>query len=228
MCVPILCETLVHGYNIHTHTHSLIMSYNLPYIAKFAGPTIGDATKEILREYAMTGSEIGRGKDCDYTFAEFAEFVRQKVGDDIWNSLKFPTSAIYKAVAEYKKEKKYQVEYIVSSNGAQGADRKWFVKWEGYDESHNTWEPIESFTNPALTEAFDSYEEGTDSDEDPLGHLDTHERINQLYREVDTRDDKIHMLKIKIGKRDNTIEELKSQINRLKQGYKDVARMFDF
>ena len=115
---------------------------NLPYIGKYAGPTIADATKDILREYAMTGWEIGSRKECNYSFIEFAEFVHRKVGDDIWRSLKVPTSAIYKAVGEYRKENEYQVEYIITSNGKQAGDRKWFVKWEGWDDSHNTWEPL--------------------------------------------------------------------------------------
>ena len=197
------------------------MSYNLPYISKFAGPTIADATKDILREYGMTGNEIGRRKDCEYTFVQFAEFVHQKVGDDIWNSLKVPTSSIYKAVAEYRDEKKYQIEYIIKSNGAQGAGRKWLVKWEGYDDTRNTWEPLENFVNPALTIAFDSYEEG-DGEEDSMDILKHLSRG----RERDT--DKIHMLKSKLGKRDDTIADLKSQINRLKKGYNEVAEMFNF
>ena len=200
------------------------MSYNLPYIAKCAGPTISDATKDLLREYAMTGDEIGARKECKYTFMDFAEFVHQKVGDDIWQSLKFPTSAIYKAVSEYKTDKHYHVEYIIESNGAQGAGRKWLVKWEGYDDTHNTWEPLENFVNPAITIAFDSYEEG---DGEKINHISI-DILKHLSRGRERDTDKIHMLKSKLGKRDDMIADLKSQINRLKKDYNEVAEMFNF
>ena len=88
---------------------------SIPYIAKYAGPTIGDATKDILREYGMTGHEIGSRAECQYTFMEFSEFVQRKVGDDIWHSLKYPTSAIYKAVADYMKEEEYEVDDIIAA-----------------------------------------------------------------------------------------------------------------
>jgi hypothetical protein len=199
------------------------MSYNLPYIAKFAGPTIGDATKDILREYGMTGHEIGSRGECQYTFMEFSEFVQKKVGDDIWHSLKYPTSAIYKAVSQYMKEEEYEVDHIISSNGKTGSQRQWLVRWQGYDECHDSWLSVDSFVDPGLTEAFDESSKELDDEYYSSGSDDSEtwrDRWDQMYdiykrhvanheEMIDGLDTKIIELNKKIRRRDVKIESLK-------------------
>ena len=199
------------------------MSYNLPYIAKFAGPTIGDATKDILREYGMTGHEIGSRGECQYTFMEFSEFVQKKVGDDIWNSLKYPTSAIYKAVADYMKEEEYEVDHIISSNGKTGSHRQWLVRWQGYDECHDSWLSVDRFVDPGLTERFDESSKELDDEYYSSGSDDSEtwrDRWDQMYdiykrhvanheEMIDGLDTEIIKLNKKIRRRDGKIESLK-------------------
>tara|TARA_R110000850_G_scaffold242538_3_gene367285 strand:- start:151 stop:783 length:633 start_codon:yes stop_codon:yes gene_type:complete len=203
---------------------------SIPYIAKYAGPTIGDATKDILREYGMTGHEIGSRAECQYTFMEFSEFVQRKVGDDIWHSLKYPTSAIYKAVADYMKEEEYQVDHIISSNGKTGSQRQWLVRWKGYDECHDSWLSVGKFLDAGITERFDDAvdearkeldNEDYLSDSDESGDSETwRDRWDQMYdiykrhvanheEMIDGLDTEIIELNKKIRRRDGKIESLK-------------------
>ena len=196
---------------------------SIPYIAKYAGPTIGDATKDILMEYGMTGHEIGSRGECQYTFMEFSEFVQKKVGDDIWHSLKYPTSAIYKAVADYMKEEEYEVDHIISSNGKTGSQRQWLVRWQGYDECHDSWLSVDRFVDPGLTERFDESSKELDDEYYSSGSDDSEtwrDRWDQMYdiykrhvanheEMIDGLDTEIIELNKKIRRRDGKIESLK-------------------
>ncbi|GAA5845583.1 hypothetical protein JCM11251_003669 [Rhodosporidiobolus azoricus] len=51
-------------------------------------------------------------------------------------------------------EKEYRVEAVVDEKG-HGARRRFLVKWEGYPDSDNTWEPLTSLEDTAALEAWE-------------------------------------------------------------------------
>jgi len=53
-------------------------------------------------------------------------------------------------------EEEHEVEEILSSRGS-GRNKKWLVRWKGWSEAYDTWEPIEHLEN--ATEMIHEYEE---------------------------------------------------------------------
>ncbi|GAA5989914.1 hypothetical protein JCM11641_002809 [Rhodosporidiobolus odoratus] len=56
-------------------------------------------------------------------------------------------------------EKKYQVEAIVDEKG-KGRTRKFLVRWAGYPDSENTWEPAVNLEDTAALESWEVAKEG--------------------------------------------------------------------
>ena len=49
----------------------------------------------------------------------------------------------------------YTVEKILDKRITEDGSVEYLIKWEGYDHSENTWEPLRHFEDPMLVEAFE-------------------------------------------------------------------------
>jgi len=59
-----------------------------------------------------------------------------------------------KPVVEEEEEEEYTVEKIVKKRIVKGKT-EYYIKWEGYTEDDNTWEPEENLTCPEIISAFE-------------------------------------------------------------------------
>ena len=58
----------------------------------------------------------------------------------------------------------YTAERIVEERMGDGGAAQYLVRWEGYDESHDTWEPAENLLDPALLEDWAQAQEDAEAE----------------------------------------------------------------
>merc|ERR1712149_69339 len=54
-----------------------------------------------------------------------------------------------------EEEEEYVVEKIVDSRKGKSGKREYLLKWRGYPDSENTWEPQENLDCPEMIDAFE-------------------------------------------------------------------------
>lgn len=91
-------------------------------------------------------------QEDSYNMSENSNYVPQ---DDYYGS---PQSDNYDMQSihedEYLDEKMYAIEDIVGQRIGENGSLEYLVKWENYDSSENTWEPVENLDCEFLIEAY--------------------------------------------------------------------------
>ena len=55
-------------------------------------------------------------------------------------------------MSDIEEDQVYIVEKVVSKRKAKGGKTEYLIKWQGYEESDNTWEPEDNVSDDLITE----------------------------------------------------------------------------